>query len=52
MIANVDFNIPLLNLAVKYFAEVVMLQVIELQLPSFMDNFDPRAAAANFPSSN
>lgn len=28
------------------------LQVIELQLPSFFDNFDPRAAAANFPSSN
>ncbi|KAL0443489.1 UNVERIFIED_CONTAM: Cytochrome c-type biogenesis ccda-like chloroplastic protein 1 [Sesamum latifolium] len=28
-----------------------LLQVIELQLPSFFDNFDPRAAAANFPSS-
>ncbi|KAM1256572.1 hypothetical protein PS2_030475 [Malus domestica] len=28
------------------------LQVIELQLPSFFSNFDPRAAAAaNFPSS-
>lgn len=29
-----------------------MMQVIELQLPSFFNNFDPRAAAANFPSSN
>ncbi|KAK4439893.1 Cytochrome c-type biogenesis ccda-like chloroplastic protein 1 [Sesamum alatum] len=28
-----------------------LLQVIELQLPSFFDNFDPRAAAASFPSS-
>ncbi|XP_051152114.1 cytochrome c-type biogenesis ccda-like chloroplastic protein isoform X2 [Andrographis paniculata] len=28
-----------------------LLEVIELQLPSFFDNFDPRAAAANFPSS-
>lgn len=28
------------------------MQVIELQLPSFFSNFDPRAAAANFPSSN
>jgi len=27
------------------------LQIIELQLPSFFNNFDPRAAAANFPSS-
>ncbi|XP_061968124.1 cytochrome c-type biogenesis ccda-like chloroplastic protein isoform X4 [Populus nigra] len=26
-------------------------EVIELQLPSFFNNFDPRAAAANFPSS-
>ncbi|CAN1239156.1 Cytochrome c-type biogenesis ccda-like chloroplastic protein 2, partial [Linum grandiflorum] len=26
-------------------------QVIEVQLPSFFDNYDPRAAAANFPSS-
>lgn len=28
-----------------------MMQVIELQLPSFFNNFDPRAAAANLPSS-
>ncbi|KAI8031805.1 hypothetical protein LOK49_LG01G00074 [Camellia lanceoleosa] len=26
-------------------------EIIELQLPSFFNNFDPRAAAANFPSS-
>ncbi|KAM6553586.1 hypothetical protein CsatB_014348 [Cannabis sativa] len=28
-----------------------LLEIIELQLPSFFDNFDPRAAAANLPSS-
>lgn len=28
-----------------------LLEIIELQLPSFFDNFDPRAAAASFPSS-
>ncbi|XP_010446780.1 PREDICTED: cytochrome c-type biogenesis ccda-like chloroplastic protein [Camelina sativa] len=28
-----------------------LLEIIELQLPSFFNNFDPRAAAANFPSS-
>lgn len=28
-----------------------LLEVIEIQLPSFLDSFDPRAAAANFPSS-
>nr|XP_016490964.1 PREDICTED: cytochrome c-type biogenesis ccda-like chloroplastic protein isoform X2 [Nicotiana tabacum] len=27
-----------------------LLEVIELQLPSFFDNFDPRSAAASFPS--
>lgn len=29
-----------------------VVQVLELQLPSFFNNFDPRAAAANFPPSN
>ncbi|XP_071907456.1 cytochrome c-type biogenesis ccda-like chloroplastic protein 2 isoform X2 [Coffea arabica] len=28
-----------------------LLEIIEIQLPSFFNNFDPRAAAANFPSS-
>ncbi|RWR78793.1 cytochrome c-type biogenesis ccda-like chloroplastic protein [Cinnamomum micranthum f. kanehirae] len=28
-----------------------LLEIIELQLPSFFNNIDPRAAAANFPSS-
>ncbi|CAN1775362.1 Cytochrome c-type biogenesis ccda-like chloroplastic protein 2 [Linum perenne] len=28
-----------------------LLEVIELQLPSFFDNYNPRDAAANFPSS-
>ncbi|XP_061367206.1 cytochrome c-type biogenesis ccda-like chloroplastic protein isoform X2 [Gastrolobium bilobum] len=28
-----------------------LLEIIELRLPSFFDGFDPRAAAANFPSS-
>jgi cytochrome c biogenesis protein CcdA len=27
-----------------------LLEIIEIQLPSFFDNFDPRAVAANFPS--
>ncbi|GMH25515.1 hypothetical protein Nepgr_027358 [Nepenthes gracilis] len=28
-----------------------LLEIIEIQLPTFFGNFDPRAAAANFPSS-
>ncbi|CAI9088591.1 OLC1v1022966C2 [Oldenlandia corymbosa var. corymbosa] len=28
-----------------------LLEIIEIQLPSFFDNFDPRTAAAKFPSS-
>lgn len=28
-----------------------LLEIIEFQLPSFFSNFDPRASAANFPSS-
>ncbi|XP_042478248.1 cytochrome c-type biogenesis ccda-like chloroplastic protein isoform X2 [Macadamia integrifolia] len=28
-----------------------LLEIIEIQLPSLFNNFDPRAAAANFPSS-
>uniref|UniRef100_A0A2P2KLY6 Uncharacterized protein MANES_03G116500 n=1 Tax=Rhizophora mucronata TaxID=61149 RepID=A0A2P2KLY6_RHIMU len=28
-----------------------LLEIIEIQLPSFFNNFDPRAAASNFPSS-
>ncbi|KAF5961569.1 hypothetical protein HYC85_002778 [Camellia sinensis] len=28
----------------------IRTEIIELQLPSFFNNFDPRAAAANFPS--
>ncbi|XP_071723625.1 cytochrome c-type biogenesis ccda-like chloroplastic protein [Rutidosis leptorrhynchoides] len=28
-----------------------LLEIIEIQLPSFFDNFDPRLAASNFPSS-
>lgn len=27
------------------------MQIIELQLPSFFDSFDPKSVAANFPSS-
>jgi cytochrome c biogenesis protein CcdA len=30
---------------------ILYLQVIELQLPSFFSDYDPRAAAANLPSS-
>lgn len=39
-------------LLLKVFFCLFLMQVIELKLPSFFDNFDPRAAAANFPSSN
>jgi hypothetical protein len=44
-----DFNVipPIYGLILW-----VIVQIIELQLPSFFNNFDPRAAAANFPSSN
>ncbi|KAJ8754610.1 hypothetical protein K2173_010701 [Erythroxylum novogranatense] len=28
-----------------------LLEIVELKLPSFFDNFDPRSAASNFPSS-
>ena len=31
--------------------QLFFFQIIELRLPSFFDNFDPRAAAANLPSS-
>ncbi|KAK6132635.1 hypothetical protein DH2020_033624 [Rehmannia glutinosa] len=43
-----------LPVAASFLAVVMglnLLEVVELQLPSFFDNFDPRAAAANFPSS-
>ncbi|KAL2496079.1 Cytochrome [Forsythia ovata] len=43
-----------LPLAASFVAVIMglnLLEVIELQLPSFFNNFDPRAAAANFPSS-
>lgn len=30
---------------------LLIMQVIELQLPSFFNNFDPREAAANLPPS-
>ncbi|KAI3457510.1 hypothetical protein Pfo_014173 [Paulownia fortunei] len=42
-----------LPVAASFLAVVMglnLLEVIELQLPSFFNNFDPRAAAANFPS--
>lgn len=45
---------PGLPLAASCLAIVMgfnLLEVIEIQLPSFFSNFDPRAAAANFPSS-
>ncbi|KAI7983020.1 hypothetical protein LOK49_LG15G01984 [Camellia lanceoleosa] len=34
----------------KVVLSILELSIIELQLPSFFNNFDPRAAAANFPS--
>ncbi|CAI0439083.1 unnamed protein product [Linum tenue] len=44
-------GLPLAASGLAIFMGLNLLEVIELQLPSFFDNFDPRAAAANFPSS-
>ncbi|PWA49706.1 cytochrome c biogenesis protein family [Artemisia annua] len=48
---QVGQGLPLAASGLAVIMGLNLLEVIELQLPSFMDNFDPRAAAANFPSS-
>ncbi|XVF78062.1 hypothetical protein PTKIN_Ptkin14bG0098000 [Pterospermum kingtungense] len=44
-------GLPLVASGLAVIMGLNLLEVIELQLPSFFNNFDPRAAAANFPSS-
>ncbi|XP_039171457.1 cytochrome c-type biogenesis ccda-like chloroplastic protein isoform X2 [Eucalyptus grandis] len=44
-------GLPVAASAVAVIMGLNLLEIIEFQLPSFFDNFDPRAAAANFPSS-
>ncbi|KAL8505967.1 hypothetical protein ACS0TY_016990 [Phlomoides rotata] len=44
-------GLPLAAASLAVVMGLNLLEVIELQLPSFFNNFDPRAAAANFPSS-
>ncbi|KAF5806779.1 putative cytochrome C biogenesis protein, transmembrane [Helianthus annuus] len=48
---QVGQGLPLAASGLAVIMGLNLLEVIELQLPSFFDNFDPRAAAANFPSS-
>ncbi|KAL4323940.1 hypothetical protein GQ457_11G013240 [Hibiscus cannabinus] len=43
-------GLPLVASGLAVIMGLNLLEVIELQLPSFFNNFDPRAAAANFPS--
>ncbi|XP_071703067.1 cytochrome c-type biogenesis ccda-like chloroplastic protein [Rutidosis leptorrhynchoides] len=48
---QVGQGLPLAASGLAVIMGLNLLEVVELQLPSFLDNFDPRAAAANFPSS-
>ncbi|XP_024976739.1 cytochrome c-type biogenesis ccda-like chloroplastic protein [Cynara cardunculus var. scolymus] len=48
---QVGQGLPLAASGLAVIMGLNLLEVIEIQLPSFLDNFDPRAAAANFPSS-
>ncbi|KAL8244892.1 hypothetical protein R6Q59_011150 [Mikania micrantha] len=48
---QVGQGLPLAASGLAVIMGLNLLEVIELQLPSFFDSFDPRSAAANFPSS-
>ncbi|KAK1557297.1 hypothetical protein Q3G72_021988 [Acer saccharum] len=48
---QIGMGLPLAASGLAVVMGLNLLEVIELQLPSFFDSFDPRAAAANFPSS-
>ncbi|KAL8243472.1 hypothetical protein R6Q59_009730 [Mikania micrantha] len=48
---QVGQGLPLAASGLAVIMGLNLLEVIEIQLPSFFDNFDPRSAAANFPSS-
>lgn len=43
-------GLPLAASSLAILMGLNLLEVIELKLPSFFNNFDPRAAASNFPS--
>ncbi|CAK9183062.1 unnamed protein product [Ilex paraguariensis] len=47
---QVGQGLPLAASGLAVIMGLNLLEIIELQLPSFFNNFDPRAAAANFPS--
>ncbi|XP_073118600.1 cytochrome c-type biogenesis ccda-like chloroplastic protein isoform X2 [Henckelia pumila] len=44
-------GLPVAASVLAVFMGLNLLEIIEVQLPSFFNNFDPRAAASNFPSS-
>ncbi|CAM8899452.1 unnamed protein product [Rhodiola kirilowii] len=48
---QVGQGLPIAASALAVIMGLNLLEVIEVQLPSFFNNFDPRAAAANFPPS-
>lgn len=48
---QVGQGLPLVASGLAVIMGLNLLEIIELQLASFFDNFDPRAAAANLPSS-
>ncbi|XP_020576730.1 cytochrome c-type biogenesis ccda-like chloroplastic protein 2 isoform X2 [Phalaenopsis equestris] len=43
-------GLPLVASSLAILMGLNLLEIIELKLPSFFNNFDPRAAASNFPS--
>lgn len=47
---QVGQGLPLVASGLAVVMGLNLLEIIEIQLPSFFNNFDPRAAAANFPS--
>eukprot|EP00252_Welwitschia_mirabilis_P006211 TRINITY_DN17010_c0_g1_i1.p1 TRINITY_DN17010_c0_g1~~TRINITY_DN17010_c0_g1_i1.p1 ORF type:complete len:365 (+),score=67.81 TRINITY_DN17010_c0_g1_i1:131-1225(+) len=44
-------GLPMVASGIAVIMGLNLLEIIELQLPSFFNNFDPRTSAANFPSS-
>ncbi|KAJ0980886.1 hypothetical protein J5N97_009141 [Dioscorea zingiberensis] len=48
---QVGQGLPLVASGLAILMGLNLLEIIKIQLPSFFDNFDPRAAASNFPSS-
>ncbi|XP_021758731.1 cytochrome c-type biogenesis ccda-like chloroplastic protein [Chenopodium quinoa] len=48
---QIGSGLPLVASGLAIVMGLNLLEILELQLPSFFNDFDPRAAAANFPSS-